>query len=149
MIDNLTSIYLSDLLVPLAELGPPLLLSELLKLLFYAFFFLLALVFADIGLNQFVDLLRILRLIGRGDGLRKIRTLAFDHSRVGGGCARASCCRGIWRHDALHLRSYVISDCLQALVVRSRLRMRVILAIRLDSGNHRCMGDSSRSVVFD
>lgn len=69
MINNLTSIDLSDLLVPLAELGPPLLLPELLELLFDAFFFLLALVLANIGLDQSVHLFRVLRLVSRGDWL--------------------------------------------------------------------------------
>ena len=69
MINDLAGIDLSDLLIPLAKLGPPLLLPELLQLLLDALFFLLALVLTDVCLDQSVDLLRVLCLVGRGDWL--------------------------------------------------------------------------------
>lgn len=69
MINDLASINLSDLLIPLAKLSPPLLLPELLELLFYALFFLLTLVLANVRLDQSVHLFRVLCLISRGDWL--------------------------------------------------------------------------------
>ena len=60
---NLASVDLSDLLIPLAEFGPPLLLPELLELLFDALFFLLALVLANVLLDQSVDLFGVLCLV--------------------------------------------------------------------------------------
>jgi hypothetical protein len=69
MVNDLAGIDLSDLLVPLAELSPSLLLPELLELLFYALFFLLTLVLPNVRLDQSVDLFRVLCLIGRGGRL--------------------------------------------------------------------------------
>jgi len=147
MINDLASINLSDLLIPLAKLSPPLLLPELLELLFYALFFLLTLVLANVRLDQSVHLFRVLCLISRGDWLWKIGTLAFYNSWVGVVYACSSrCCSRVGWHYTLHLRGDVVSYCLETLVVWSRLWMGVILTIWLNSWNNWSVCDCRGSV---